>query len=216
MRNIRFYDCRLEAPRRNFLLRGGKSDGEMAYAFKATREFPLGLGSGAVNIENVDGGTVEDVVFDGIDARGFLVPIFIRGGKRMSRTCGIPRGNANRLERLVVRNLSGEACGWQPSTITGIDECPVRDVVLENVRVICRGSAVAPVAEPGPEYDGSYPDALMFRKLHLPAYGLYVSRTIGLRLDKVEFVLRPGDTDARPAVFRGEFPKDREIRKDRQ
>lgn len=172
----------------------------MAYASRATDEFPLGIGTGAINIENVDGGIVEDVVFDGIEAMGFAVPIFVRGGKRLTRTCGIPRGSHSRLADLTIRNVTGEACRPHPCTITGVASCPVKDIRLENVRIVCRGAKPGPVAEPGPEYDSAYPDAFMFFALRLPAYGLYTNFVEGLQMDNVAFTLRAGDTDDRPPV----------------
>ena len=201
MRHIRFCDCRTANPRRNFKLRGGKDDGKMAYASRATDAFPLGIGTGAINIENVDGGVVEDIVFDGIEAMGFAVPIFVRGGRRMSRTCGIPRGRHSRLANLKIRNVRGESCRPHPCTITGVSSCLVKDIRMENVRIVCRGTNPAPVAEPGPEYDGVYPDAFMFFALRLPAYGLYANFVEGLQLDNVVFSLRVGDTDDRPPIY---------------
>lgn len=186
MRNVRVVACRTEAPRR--CNRG---------------QPPLGIG--AICVECVDGGIVEDVRFDGIEVGGFQVPIFIRGGDRRSRTCGIPPNDFRILRNVVVENVSGRAEGLVPSSITGVSRCRPADVVLRNVDIECigEGSVAEPISEPGPEMAGVYPEATMFRQFRLPCYGLYVSQADDVRLENVRFSIRPGTVDERLPVHCG-------------
>ena len=201
MRNIRFVGCRTGNPLRNFIVRDGEHAGRQAYWWRCSWEFPLGIGNGAINVENVDGGTVEDVVFDGIEAYGFSVPIFVRGGRRTRRTCGIPPSDRLVMRNITLRNIRGEACSAHASSITGVDACRPRNVRLENVHITCRGSGSGECSEPDSSYDGRYPDASMFDRIRLPAYGLYIDRADGVELVDVSFSLRKGDSDGRPAVY---------------
>ena len=211
VRRVRFEHCRAEAPRRTYrdlvpmpkdLRRPVIPDGAPWYLF--------GPGIDAICIECVDGGTVEDVVVDDIEVRGFGVPIFVRGGSRTGRTCGTPPGTAYCFRNIVISNVRGQAEGTIPSTVTGCAKCHPRNVRLENIDIACFGDDKqgSPFSEPGPEFDGCYPGSLMFQRLHLPSYGLYVDRWSDVSFKKVRFTLRDGERDGRPAVFRRSEDKD--------
>mgnify|MGYP003313505928 CR=1 FL=1 len=204
VRRVRFEHCHTEAPRRTYrdlvpmpkdLRKPVIPDGAPWYLF--------GPGIDAICIECVDGGTVEDVVADDIEVRGFTVPIFVRGGSRTGRTCGTPPGTAYCFRNVVISNVRGQAEGTIPSTVTGCAKCRPKDVHLENIDIACFGDDKqgSPFSEPGPEFDGCYPGSLMFQLLHLPSYGLYVDRWSDVSFKKVRFSLRDGERDERPAVF---------------
>ena len=203
MRNVRFVDCRTACPRRNYVYREGPEKGRMAYWWRSGDEFPLGIGVGAINVECVDGGAVEDVLFENIDVYGFEVPIFIRGGVRRRRSTGVPPSRRRILRNITIRNVRGAACGALASTISGAAGCEPKNVRLENVDIVCRGCSAdrRATCEPSALYDGFYPDADMFRFMKLPAYGLYVDRA-EVALERVSFPLRPGDADVRPGIYR--------------
>lgn len=200
MRNVRFERIRVEAPRRVFrdyapmpadLLSPPPVDGAPKYL--------SGAGICAIAIECVDGGTVEDVVVDGVELSGCKVPIFVRGGARSNRGCAIPPGAAHVLRNVTIRNVRGRAESTMPSSVSGAAACRPCNVLLQNVDVECVGEGKNAEAhsEPGAELDGAYPEATMFSHLHLPVYGLYVGQADGVRLDNVRFSLRPGTEDAR-------------------
>ena len=202
MRNIRFVACRTRNPHRNYLYREGEMKGKMAFFWQASDEFPLGIGNGAINVECVDGGAVEDVLFDGVEAEGFRVPIFVRGNLRRHRSNGILPSDRRVLRDVTIRNVCGTACSEFPSTITGAAGCEPKNVILENVRIKCRGDALdgSPVCEPSALYDGFYPDASMFKFLRLPAYGLYIDRA-DVKCKNVRFFLAENAVDNRPAIY---------------
>ena len=204
IRNVRFERCQTEAPRRDFPSRTPGFEGQPAYAMRILPGFPNGTGSGALCVENVDGGTVEDIAFEDVTVDGFATPIFIRGGVRTGRRCGTPPGDRRVLRNIRLSRIRGRALRPTPCTITGVDLCPVRDVSLSDVAIECVGDGLAEgvaVAEPDETYDGRYPDAFMFWETRLPAHGLYVDRAFGVTLTNVVFTLRKGTSDVRPSVF---------------
>ena len=204
MRRIRFENCRVEAPRRDFPDRTPGREGRPAYFRKGYPDFPNGVGISAICVECVDGGTVEDIAYDGIDVGGFMVPIFVRGGSRSGRKCGIPPSDRYVLRNVSIRNVRGSAASAIPSSVTGVERCRPNGVRIENVDLVCRGEN-KPMSwkfdTPGPEYAGRYPEATMFRTLRLPAFGLYVDQADGVTLKNVRFALREGDTDFRQPVY---------------
>ena len=200
VRNVRFEDIRVEAPRRVYrdyapmpedLLNAPKVDGAPGYL--------SGAGISAISVECVDGGTVEDVTVNGVELSGAKVPIFVRGGTRSNRTCAIPPGTAHVLRRIVIRNVRGRAESRLPSSITGVAGCRPSDILLQNIRIECVGEGQdnRRISEPDSSMDGAYPEATMFGHLRLPVYGLYVAAADGVTCDNVIFSLRSGTTDAR-------------------
>ena len=209
MRNILFADCRTEAPRREFTdRRPGRGGRNWFMNESRLKAFP-GLAAGehaglsAITIENVDGGTVENIVFRNIRADGFCVPVFVRGGRQMRRTCGTPPSNRCVLRGILIENVSGEALSGVASSVTGVRDCRARDVTLRNVSLVCRGlgEASRTVSPDAPEVEDRYPECGMFNS-PLPAYGLYARHVDGLALENCSFALKPGTDDARPAVVR--------------
>ena len=200
VRNVRFANIQVEAPRRVYrdyapmpddLLNAPEVDGVHSYL--------SGAGISAIAIECVDGGTVEDVTVDGVDVSGFKVPIFVRGGTRSNRTCAIPPGTAHALRRIIISNVRGRAESKMPSSITGVAGCRPTDILLQNIAIECIGedSDTREISEPDSSLDGKYPEATMFSHLRLPVYGLYVASADGVIYDNVLFTLRIGTTDAR-------------------
>ena len=206
MRNIRFENCRVAAPTRVYRdLMPMPADLSKDNPIPGVPTYLCGAGIGAICVECVDGGTVENIVFDGIDVSGCQVPIFVRGGKRTSRSCGIPPSDRHVLRDIVIRRVRGRAESEHPSSITGVAGCRPQNIRLEDVALACRGGRRDGTVdgEPGFDSDGAYPEANMFRKLHLPAYGLYVRNADAVTLENVRFDLRPDapPDESRPPVF---------------
>ena len=204
MRNIRFENCRADFPRRDFIDRAPGREGLPACRRKGFESYPNGVGISAICVECVDGGVVEDVAYDGIEIDGFMVPIFVRGGSRSGRTCGIPPSDKFVLRNITIRNVRGRAVSHIPSTISGVNVCRPQNVLLENVDIVCRGEGAGvsrPCSEPGLEFAGRYPEATMFKGIRLPAFGLYVDQEDCVTLRNVQFLLTQGDSDDRPPVY---------------
>lgn len=206
VRNVRVEHCRAEAPRRDFLERrqGRENFGRNFFYRPGFGHLPNGVGLGAITIENVDGGTVEDVTVEDMLVAGFMCPLFIRGDQRIGRSCGTPPSDKYVFQHIVIRNLRGRAEGFIASSVTGVDGCVVKDVVLEDIDITCRGadaqaSRVALVT-PVPDVGGAYPECTMFSPHILPAYGLYVDHVDGVSLRNVQFALSEGAEEQRPSV----------------
>lgn len=203
IRNVRFEQCRAELPRRVYRDLA-PMPADFIYGWpeiKGAPHYLCGPGIGAICVECVDGGCVEDITYEDIEVGGCQVPIFIRGGNRHSRTCGIPPGNLHVLRNISLSRVRGKAESTVPSSITGVSVCRPQGVLLRDVAIECVGAGASQegVRRPGAELDDSYPEATMFRAYRLPVYGLYVDRPDDIRLENVEFTLRSGTSDDRPS-----------------
>jgi len=207
MRNVLFVDCRTEAPRRDFTDMRPDKKGRPWFMSIWRKRFP-GLGDepqtglSAVTVENVDGGTVENITYRNITANGICVPIFVRGGRRLKRSCGTPPSDKCIFRNVTIENVTGAALSGVACSITGVDECRAKNITLRNVKITCRGlGADVEIPASVPEAKDRYPECNMFESI-LPAYGLYARHVDGLVLDNASFVLRKGDTDRRPAIVK--------------
>ena len=207
MRDIRFEHCRAEPPTR--LARETKLYeplfGEPLFLRPGFDGFAAGVGLGAITIENVDGGVVEDISATDFEVSGFHVPVFVRAGRRRGRKCGIPPSDKCVFRNVTVENVRGRAESVFASSVSGVDACRVQNVTLRNVTIACRGAGAAESEKARtmkvPDRSERYPECTMFRPSILPAYGLYADRVDGLRLENVNFTLQEGTVDVRPPVF---------------
>ena len=168
----------------------------------------------AIAIESVDGGVIDDVLIDGITAINTGNAIFVRLGTRAGQ-------HPSQLRNVVIRNLYCEVPFGRPdidydlrgpevnefhnpfpSSITGLPEHRVENVLIEHVEIVApgratRGMAYVPLSRLSavPERAEQYPEFSMFGEL--PAWGFYVRHVNGIRFRDVR--LRLKDTDFRPA-----------------
>jgi hypothetical protein len=169
----------------------------------------------AIALECVDGGVLRDVVVDGISGVNTGNPIFIRLGHRDST------GRYGSLDHVVIRNLDvqvpfgrpdtaydlrGPALPFFhnpfPSSVTGLPDHPVKNVLLENIRISYPGGgndglAILPLyrLDGVPEMPHSYPEFSVFGEL--PAWGFYVRHVRGLTMRHISISARK--KDYRPA-----------------
>ena len=163
---------------------------------------PDGRGAVAgIAIENVDGGIVEDIVCRDIVLEGVYVPIFIRGGKRVRRSCGTMPSEWHVFRNVLVENVKGTWSSAIGNSISGVSGFPIRNVTLRNVRLSGPGLPTPETSwrEPVPELAGNYPGASMFRR-PLPAYGLWARHVEGLELENVSFRLTDAACETRPDI----------------
>ena len=206
MRNISFVSCRALPSRRVYRDLGPMPKDLLNWKpVEGAPWYLCGPGFGCINVECVDGGLVENIVADDISMEGFQTPIFVRGGDREGfnddfADCSL--GGWFTLRNVVISNVRGRADGRTPSTITGAGRCRPENIVIRNIdlEIPGEGENAKPYSWPGEEKKGAYPQTNMFDPYHLPAYGLFVDKADGVRMENVKFRLRPGTTDARPAV----------------
>ena len=207
MRNIHIERCRTAAPRRVYRdLAPMPTDLTQPHLVKGAPAYLCAGGIGAICVECVDGGVVENVRVDDVEVRGFSVPIFVRGGTRSGRTCGTPPNDKYVLRDVVVSNVRGRAERAIASSVTGVKGCRPANVILRDLAIECvgEGANAKPFRVPGPEAAGKYPEGTMFSGYHLPCYGLFVDQADGVKVENVRFTLRAGTTDSRdPIHFTG-------------
>ena len=169
----------------------------------------------AIALECVDGGILENIDVSDIEAHNTGNAIFIRLGARDGKRPGVLRHVS--IRRLYCEvpfgrpdinyDLRGPEVDFFhnpfPSSITGLTDNKVSDILLQDIEIVCPGRATKGMAymplsrlKDVPEQAGAYPEFSMFGEL--PAWGLYVRHADGIRLDNVR--LRLKDSDFRPAV----------------
>lgn len=170
----------------------------------------------AIAIECVDGGIIENVMVNNIEAVNTGNAIFIRLGDRSQSR---PPGT---LKNITLKNIKVDVAFEKPdydyeirgpalpffhnifpSSITGIPGYRVENVVLENIEINYpgrgnNGLANMPLSrlEEVPEKADTYPEFSMFGEL--PAWGLYVRHMDGLHLKNIRLSIVAADY--RPAI----------------
>ena len=173
----------------------------------------------AIALESVDGGILENIWVENIEAVNTGNAIFIRLGKRTRYTT---RTSTAILRNVTIKNLKVEVPFARPdyayelrgpslpffhntfpASITGIPGHYVENVRLENIHIDYpgkgnKGLAYSPLSrlDKVPEKISDYPEFSMFGEL--PAWGLYVRHVKGLSLKNISLGI--ADADYRPAV----------------
>ena len=170
----------------------------------------------AIAIECVDGGDLENILIDHIEAVNTGNAFFIRLGQRDNP------GRVGTLKNVTIRNLKVDVAFERPdyaydvrgpelpffhntfpSSITGIPGNPVENVLLENIEINYPGRgndglANMPISrlDGVPEKINAYPEFSMFGEL--PAWGLYVRHMDGLTMKNINFSI--ASPDYRPSI----------------
>lgn len=144
---------------------------------------------GGINLEMVDGGSIDGVTISNIRLQNSRTPIFIRLGRRTPK------------ENTFVRNviLQGiDACGAVvTSSITGVPGLRPSDILISDCRIrTLEQGEDAWTDKKVPEQETNYPESRMFGRL--PAYGLYLRHTDRIRLRNLEVIADA--PDGRPAI----------------
>jgi polygalacturonase len=134
-------------------------------------------------LEEVDGGSLEDVTIDNITMRDITnSPFFLRLGSRLRGPGSVPVGVLRRvsISNVIVYNVEAKYA----SIISGIPGHDIEDVTLNNIRIYYKGGGTKEQAmlEP-PEKENDYPEPAMFGEL--PAYGFFIRHVRGLEMNDV-------------------------------
>lgn len=169
----------------------------------------------AIALETVDGGRLENITVDGVNATNTGNPLFIRLGARHDEQPGICRN-------ITIRNLKAQVPFGRPdesydlrgpevdyfhnpwpSSITGIPGRYIENVTLENIDIEYPGRATKGMAYVGlyrahevPEKVDGYPEFSMFGEL--PSWAFYLRHVKGLSMNNV--TVRLAGSDFRPAI----------------
>ena len=168
----------------------------------------------AIAIESVDGGSVDSVCVERINAVNTGNAIFLRLGQRAENKNGC-------MKNIILRNITctvpferpdknydlrGPEVDFFhnpfPSSICGIPGNKIENVLLENINIVypgraTKGMAYVPLwrADRIDEQIKSYPEFSMFGEL--PSWGFYVRHVSGITFSNVKLSLT--DHDFRPA-----------------
>jgi hypothetical protein len=166
----------------------------------------------AIALEAVDGGEMSAIDIEGVRATNTGNALFIRLGHRnkdsvYSSIRGIriadvdvvvPAGKPDAgypMEGPVTAGIRNVL----PASIAGLPGHPVKDVVLENVRVRYPGGGVKGLeAVPIPEKTVDYPEFSMFGEL--PCWGIYLRHVEGVSMKKVTLSVEKEDQRAERTV----------------
>ena len=159
-------------------------------------------GIAGLALEVVDGGRMENVTIRNIKMEGYMTPIFIRHSNRHG-----PKDADTYLRNILIENVSGTCESRIASSITGVparDGMPARrprNITLRNISLVAPGGGTEKDAEAAvPEKDCKYPEAFMFDRMPLPAYGFYVRHADDVKFENVK--VETATPDARPeSVF---------------
>ncbi|MEZ4688259.1 MAG: glycosyl hydrolase family 28 protein [Bacteroidia bacterium] len=171
----------------------------------------------AIALECYQGGTLEKVLIQNIEAKNTGNAIFIRAGKKTNRLNTRP----GTISDVIIRNVKAEIAFERPdleyeirgpalpffhnvfpSSIVGLPESKVHSIRLENIDIRFPGRGNNAFAnlpldrlDQIPELPDAYPEFSMFGEL--PAWGFYIRHVSGLSMSNVRVKIRR--PDYRPA-----------------
>ena len=172
----------------------------------------------AITIQSVDGGEIENILVDNLEAVNTSNAIYLRTGIRWNN------GKMGYLRNITLSNIKVEVplgkadAGYSyegpiedlprntsPSGIVGIPDIPIENVILKNVEIIYPGGGNKNYAYRGtspeeldsiPEMIDVYPEFSQFKEL--PSWGLFIRHAKRITLDNVRLVAEA--KDYRPAI----------------
>lgn len=144
---------------------------------------------GGINVEMVDGGSIDGIAVSNIRMQNVRTPIFVRLGQRT-------KGQNTFLRNVSIEGIDADGA-VVTNSITGVPGLRPRDISISNCRFrTVEGGAAEWRERLIPEAANLYPESRMMGRL--PAYGLYVRHADRIRLRDLEFIT--GKPDARPAI----------------
>jgi polygalacturonase len=135
-------------------------------------------GNPGIALETVDGGKISDVVIEDVKMEGVGTPIFLRIGARKE-----PPGELTgvRLSRIEARGTR------YASVIAGLQDAPIRNLSMEEIRVEPVGSAgMFDAKRRVQETRSAYPEPIQFGPI--PASAFFFRHVAGLRLREFQYL----------------------------
>lgn len=172
----------------------------------------------ALTIATPDGGVIEDILVDSLEAYNTGNALYLRIGARWNK------GQAGSMNNITIQNFTCEIpagkpdAGYEyegpvedlprnisPASIVGIPGHEITNVTLRNIRIVYPGGSNPHYAFRGikpadldsiPEMEAAYPEFSQFKEL--PAWGFYVRHAQNVTFENV--TLTALDKEYRPAV----------------
>ncbi|MDR1454522.1 MAG: glycoside hydrolase [Tannerella sp.] len=186
--------------------------------FKVTNLTIFDTFRSAITFAAVDGGTIENILVDGVKSINTGNVIYLRIGDRWSQ------GKKPVLKDVTIRNVYAEVpfdkpdagYGYEgpvednprnisPASIIGLPDLRIQNVTLENIEIVYPGRGDSLYASVGltpeeldaiPEMRTGYPEFSQFKEL--PAWGFYLRHADGITFRNVTFTAAA--PDYRPAI----------------
>ena len=167
------------------------------------------IGSSAISLEIVDGGTLENVSVSDITVEGTESPIFVRLGNRArGYQAGVPVSGVGTISGVHIDNVLIRNAGRYGCSVTGLPGHPVENVTLSRISISHAGGigqadlqAISDSLQNEKERD--YPEATMWGPL--PAKGFYVRHARNISFSNIE--VRTTNPDMRPLFVREDAPE---------
>lgn len=172
----------------------------------------------AITFAAVDGGIVENILVDGVKSTNTGNVIYLRIGDRWSG------GKKPAMNNIIIKNVYAEVpiskpdSGYlyegpvedlprniSPCGIVGLPEYKIKNVTLENIRIVYPGGSNAHYAYRGltkpeldsiPEMRNAYPEFSQFKEL--PAWGFYLRHAEDIKFKNVTLIAK--NKEYRPAI----------------
>ena len=153
---------------------------------------------GGIALELVDGGSLSHVSVSNIVMNNVGAAIFIRLGNRarpfMEKMANPGMG---KFSDVIISDVQATNVGNVGCSITGLPGYPVKNISLNNIRLMFRGGGTAEfVNREIPELPEKYPEFKMFGML--PAYGFYCRHAENLSFTNIGLGFM--ETEIRPAM----------------
>jgi len=147
-----------------------------------------------IDLDQVDGGTMDNISFNNITIDSVETPIFVKLGER-NHSANVSGWSA---KRGVMRNISFSHIfikngGLIASNITGYPGNAIENISLDHITIhTTGGGSDRDTILYVPEESKNYPVNRMFGS-NLPAYGLYVKHVKNLNITNVSIIAGTGD-----------------------
>lgn len=154
------------------------------------------IGSSAISLEIVDGGSMSAVDIADITVTGTESPIFIRLGNRARPYAeGVPVEKIGEISGVTIHDVIVNDAGPVGCSITGLEGHPVKDITLRNISISHTGG-VGVTPSPTDMKEAEYPEATMWG--NLPAKGFWLNHTENVKIDGLSVITT--SPDERPLI----------------
>jgi hypothetical protein len=146
-------------------------------------------------LEEVDGGILENITISNLSMVDVLhYAVYVTTGKR-NRTPGLTL--PSRMNNVLISNIvASGVSNWSGIIVTGLPECPIEDIRLDNIRLNFTGGGTKEQADLiFDELGTNYPE---LRK-PIPAYGIFARHVKNLELANITTKFEK--EDLRPAAM---------------
>ena len=149
-----------------------------------------------IELMAVDGGMMQNILFENITMENVATPFFIRTGIRAKPyMTGQYVSKIDEVRDIFLNNIS-VINAKLPSSIMGLHNRKIKNIVITNYSVRNSETQNAVSYNEVPFEEFSYPMAIMFS--NLPAYGLYCRNVEELHLQNI--TMYSAENEVRPAI----------------